>query len=179
MPTLTIDPTLILKPLQPDDAAALFALIDRNRAHLTEFLTWVATTTQLQHSRDFIARTLQEASAGTHVHLGVFFRGQLVGHMSLMDIAPAHKAEIGYWLSEDAVGQGIMTRAVQAVINYAFTDLKLIRLLIRCRPTNVRSIAVTNRLGFKFEGTERLAERQGDKFFDLDHYALLSTDQEA
>lgn len=174
MPIITITNQLLLRPLEEADAPELFAVVDHNRTHLSEFLPWVAENVQESDSLDFIRAVAAERRAGRAAPFGIFLNGKLVGHIGLKDIVAGHKAEIGYWLAEDAGGQGIMMQAAQAVINYGFKELKLVRLLIRFRSTNPRSAAIAKRLGFVLEGTERRGELHSGKFYDMDYYGLLA-----
>jgi ribosomal-protein-serine acetyltransferase len=81
---------------------------------------------------------------------------------------------IGYWLAADRQGQGIMTRAVAALVGHALTAWALHRVEIRVATANARSRAIPERLGFRREGTLRGAERHGERFLDLDVFALLA-----
>lgn len=63
--------------------------------------------------------------------------------------------ELGYSLSEDYWGRGIMTEAGQAVLKYAFEDLGLSVVSIVTTPDNRRSLRVIEKLGFTYEGTLR------------------------
>jgi ribosomal-protein-serine acetyltransferase len=90
-----------------------------------------------------------------------------------MSIVPGHQGEIGYWLATDVVARGVATRAVPSLIDHAFNELGLRRLLIRVRVGNTRSIAVARRLGFQPEGTARGAELHTNRLHDLEHYAPL------
>ena len=65
--------------------------------------------------------------------------------------------ELGYSLSEDYWGEGIMTEAAQRIISYAFDEMSLIILMIRTSTTNHRSQRVIEKCGFKYEGTLRQA----------------------
>ena len=65
--------------------------------------------------------------------------------------------ELGYSLSEDYWGEGIMTEAAQRIISYAFDEMSLIILMIRTSTTNRRSQRVIEKCGFKYEGTLRQA----------------------
>jgi ribosomal-protein-serine acetyltransferase len=64
----------------------------------------------------------------------------------------------------------------QTFINYAFTVLKLNRLVIYCASENLRSRAIPERLGFVHEGAAREAEWLYDHFVDLEIYSLLHRD---
>lgn len=170
---LTVSDDLLLRPLQEGDTADLFALIDSNRVYLARYLPWVDGATAPEHASAFIQFCHQEWKMGAGAHFGVFLHSRLVGHVSLMFIKLEHKAEIGYWISEDVSGRGLTKRSVRAAIGYALTELGLKRLLISCRPDNTASAAIAKRLGFQYEGRERMGERHGDQFYDLDRYALL------
>lgn len=171
--TRIINDAVTLRPLRLSDAQTVFNLVEANRSHLDEFLPWVATTTTADDSAAFIRDCLEQWDTGKGAHWGVYVQDRLVGHLSLMNIKPEHKAEIGYWLTKQAVGQGIMTKAVQSVVDYAFNDLNLVRVFIRCRSTNTRSAAIAKRLGFSFEGTEPRGEKHQGQFHGYDTYGLL------
>lgn len=81
--------------------------------------------------------------------------------------ADPHRPEIrakqlGYSLSEDYWGLGIMTEAARAVVRYAFEEEELYVLSIETAPDNKRSQRVIEKLGFKFEGRLRDAYRTFD-----------------
>ena len=67
--------------------------------------------------------------------------------------------ELGYSLSEDHWGRGIMTEAAGRVIQYAFEEMDLKVLMIRTSETNLRSQGVIRKCGFTYEGTLRRAYR--------------------
>ncbi|MDF2686554.1 MAG: hypothetical protein K0S55_1736 [Clostridia bacterium] len=60
---------------------------------------------------------------------------------------------VGYVLSEDYWGMGLMTEAVKRVIKYAFEELCLDLLSVFHYPFNIRSKHVIEKCGFKYEGT--------------------------
>lgn len=64
---------------------------------------------------------------------------------------------IGYVLSEDYWGKGLMSEAVKVVIRYLFEEEKYDVLSCYHYPFNIRSKRVIEKCGFKYEGTLRLA----------------------
>jgi ribosomal-protein-serine acetyltransferase len=82
---------------------------------------------------------------------------------------------IGYWLDEQHQGQGIMTRAVHALVDQALLGWELNRVEIRAAPENQRSRAIPERLGFRQEGVLREAERVGDRYLDSVVYGMVSS----
>jgi ribosomal-protein-serine acetyltransferase len=69
-----------------------------------------------------------------------------------------------------------MTKSCIAYINYAFNELKLNRVEIRCAVENSKSRAIPEGLGFKNEGTIREAEWLYDHFVDHIVYGMLARD---
>jgi RimJ/RimL family protein N-acetyltransferase len=59
--------------------------------------------------------------------------------------------EIGYRLKRECWGLGYATEAASAVRDYAFTKLKLPRLVALIEPGNTRSVRVAEKLGMRFE----------------------------
>jgi len=58
--------------------------------------------------------------------------------------------EIGYVLSKDYWGRGLMPEAVKAVINYCFEKSECDYLLCSCSPENRQSARVIEKCGFRF-----------------------------
>lgn len=80
---------------------------------------------------------------------------------------------IGYWLEESLWGKGIMTEAATEVIRYGFEELDLPMITSNCFTYNIGSKTIIEKLGMKFEGTLRQAEKRFDgKVFDLYMYSL-------
>jgi ribosomal-protein-serine acetyltransferase len=70
-------------------------------------------------------------------------------------------------------GRGLVTRACRALIDIAFDELGLHRVVIRAGVENVRSRAVPERLGFTYEGVAREEGRGSGGFYDLAVYGML------
>ncbi|MHA7967589.1 GNAT family N-acetyltransferase [Paenibacillus sp. CAU 1782] len=82
--------------------------------------------------------------------------GTIIGSSGLHRIDwKARKFEIGYWIRTSYAKQGFMTEAVNAIVNFAITELEANRIEIRCDERNERSAHVAQRCGFTLEGTLR------------------------
>lgn len=86
------------------------------------------------------------------------------------------KAEIGYDIARAFWGRGYASEAISALLDYAFSTLKLNRIEAKVEPENVNSVKVLQKLNFMFEGTLRRYERVNGKFIDLNMYSKLITD---
>jgi ribosomal-protein-serine acetyltransferase len=161
-------PDLGLRPLQEEDAAELFALTDRNRAHLLRWLPWVEATRTPNDSSLFVRHTIEEQAS---------LRKEIIGVIAFNAIDHFHRSStVGYWLAQTHTGNGYMTGAVRALIQLGFEFLNLNRIEIRIAPENQPSRAVCLRLQFRHEGILREAEWLGDRFVDLEVYSLLKSD---
>lgn len=174
---LTDQPALRLRVLRVDDAPELFDLVDCNRPWLRTWLPWLDTTTTVLHSLAFIEHIRRDQTTGHRFTFGLFFKGKLVGVAGSHLIDHTNRAcQIGYWLDEAHTGRGLMTSAVRALLDHAFTTLGLNRVEIRASPGNHASQAVCERLGFIREGVIRDGEWLYDHFVDLTVNSLLLRD---
>jgi RimJ/RimL family protein N-acetyltransferase len=74
-----------------------------------------------------------------------------IGHLDWIN----QTGEIYYWLSADARGRGLASRAVRLVTDWAFSDLGLQRAYLFIDPSNEVSQRVAERVGFSREGVLR------------------------
>lgn len=86
------------------------------------------------------------------------------------------RAEIGYELSPACWGQGIMTKALGAVIKYGFEKMQLNRIEATVMLPNIASMKLLRKLGFQEEGILRERGFWKGNFHDLKMFALLRKD---
>lgn len=178
-PRIDCDERLSLRPVRLEDAEAVYRIVDAQRDHLGQWLPWVAHTQSIVPLRQFIRESMRFNSGGQRLTWFIWFDDQIVGSVSIVGIDHANGAgEIGYWLSRDHQGQGIMTRAVAAVMRHAFQHLQLNRLVIKAPVNNRRSCAVAERLGFRREGVLRQALQLHGQWHDLALYSMLRQEWE-
>jgi ribosomal-protein-serine acetyltransferase len=141
---------LTLELLAPRHVPELFALTDRNRAHLGKWLPWVEGNTYESDTRNFVHSMADQRGKGIAVAWGILRNGQLTGIIDFhgMELAQG-KAQIGYWLGAEFTGKGIITRACKAVVTYGIAELGLREIRILCLRDNEKSKAVPRRLGFE------------------------------
>jgi ribosomal-protein-serine acetyltransferase len=169
-----IDENIELRPPSAENAAELFAVVQNNYEHLRPFLHWVVPEQSLEDIKEFIARSEKESAAKQSLNLSIFYDEKLVGATGFVNFHWSSKStEIGYWIAKDFEGKGIITKSGAKLIDYAFGELELNRVEIRCVSENIRSRAVPERLGFTHEGTLRQAMWRHTRLYDLEIYGLL------
>lgn len=99
-----------LRKAKVSDAEALYQVIDESREHLTN-LVWAADAT-LESTREFLANV---SKFGERFRL-IEVDGKIVGTITLRFHKLVNTWLIGYWLSHNARGKGIMKEAVRQMV---------------------------------------------------------------
>ena len=176
-----IDDSTALRALRKEDAAELFALTDANRKHLRTWLPWVDVVLAEADSAAFIETAIAQREAGRGPTFAVLRDGAIAGIVGFMrPIDRVNRVgEISYWLAADAQGHGTMTECCRFIVHYAFSTLDLNRVEIAVATGNLRSRAIPERLGFKFEGVLRAREALNGSFVDHALYSQLRAEFDA
>ncbi|WP_306327156.1 GNAT family N-acetyltransferase [Streptomyces venezuelae] len=138
-----------LHPLTPADQEEFCALV-RASAELhgpwmqlpstaEEFSSWMRRFED-GTNLGFLVRVRETGAAAGMVNINSVIRGRYQG------------ASIGYAAFAPSAGRGYMSEGVAAVLEYAFTELRLHRLEANVQPGNKASLALIQRLGFRYEG---------------------------
>jgi ribosomal-protein-serine acetyltransferase len=173
MLNLKINTDAELRLLELEHAAELFALTDKNRPYLREWLPWLDTTVTVDDTKFFIQCTLDKFSSNKAFETGIWYKGKLAGVIGLHEINwEKNLTAIGYWIGAEFQGLGLVTGACKAVINYTFTEFKLKKIFIYCAIENYKSRAIPERLGFTMEGIKENAEMLYGTVVDHAIYSL-------
>lgn len=99
------------------------------------------------------------------------------GLVEIRDIDPEHRqAELSFWLTSRARGQGFMAEALPALLDHAFGNLGLNRIYAHHMVRNPASGRVLAKLGFQQEGILRQQVRKWEIFEDVVIQARLQRD---
>jgi len=170
-----IDNEVVLKLLDTRDADQLFELMDSSRSYLKEWLPWVDGTKSAEDAKSFIEMTRKQFASNDGFQAGIWYRGNIAGVIGFHEINWSNKStSIGYWLGERYQGNGVMTKACKAFLDYVFKELKLNRVEVRCAEGNSRSRAIPERLSFIKEGIVRETEWLYDHYVDHVVYGILA-----
>ena len=83
------------------------------------------------------------------------------------------KCTVGYELSPEAIGQGLMTEALHAILDWGFMQMQVNRIDAQIHPDNDRSIKLARKLGFVEEGRLREIAWWGSRHHDMLQFSLL------
>ncbi|MEE3956089.1 GNAT family protein [Peribacillus frigoritolerans] len=174
-----VDNQIGIELLQQQHKEELFKLVDNNREHLRKWLLWVDKRKSAQDFEPIISIWINNYANNNGFDAGIRYNGKLVGMIGLHYIDWKNKAtSIGYFLSEEAQGNGIITKSVSSLVNYLFKELDLNRIEIQVAVNNLKSITIPRRLGFVQEGIKRDGQWLYDHYEDLITFSLLKNDWE-
>jgi ribosomal-protein-serine acetyltransferase len=175
-----LDETAELRALEPWNAAEFAAYIERHREHLAPWLPWAVALTDVDGTRAWLQRYAEnQAGDGGRIY-GIWVGSELVGGTLFRTFEPRFgTAEIGVWISPEASGRGLITRAAQRMIEWVLKERGMHRVEWRCFPNNERSIAVAKRLGMTLDGVMREAFPYNGVRNDLQVWSLLASEYDA
>ncbi|AHN23501.1 GNAT family N-acetyltransferase [Lysinibacillus sphaericus] len=166
-----------LKMLDLNDVEELFALTDRSRETLREWLPFVDNVKTVKDTEQFVRNAMQQYADHNGIQAGIYYDGKLAGVIGYHQVNWQHKwTSIGYWLGNEFVGNGLVTNSMRAFIDFAFEYLKLNRIEVRVAVGNIRSRTIPKVLGFNEEGRLRDAEWLYDHYVDQVVYGLTAVE---
>lgn len=145
---------LVLRTMTADDVEDIFAY--QSREDVCRYLSFAPRT------RDEVAAKVEAFSQAVALEAdGDYWQlaverasdpGRVIGdvYFTIKSVASAG-GEIGWTLHPDARGEGYMTEAASAILEIAFTTLRLHRVSAELDPRNDTSIALCERLGMRRE----------------------------
>ena len=110
----------------------------------------------------------------------IVFGDKVIGSIAVVEFSENNNsAELGYCIGFDYWGKGIMSEAVQSVIDFLFSQVGLNRITIGHALKNPASGRVAQKCGLSLEGIckEEFKARSGE-YLDMAHYAIVRKDYE-
>lgn len=162
-----------LRPLKKSDAKDVVAAV--NNWNVIKYISNLPFPYELKDAQTWLASVVANTKKVPRENfvLGIEKDGHIVGVLGLHGIKKEHKAELGYWLSENCWGQGIMSEAVKIFMTFVFKEFKLKRICANAYPNNKASMRVMEKVGMKFEGVERKGALKNGKYVDLHVFAKV------
>ncbi|HGF5104198.1 TPA: GNAT family N-acetyltransferase [Vibrio parahaemolyticus] len=171
--TLEVEKGLQLALVEPDFASKYLEIVSREREYLSQWLAWTQHADNCDFFLNFIKRSLHDYAEGKSLVCAMIYGGEIVGNISFNSIShELKKVEIGYWLSFEYQGKGIVSKSVTKLIEIAFTELGMTKVQISAAVENMPSRKVCERLGFKLEGIISNEENLNGRVVDHAIYGL-------
>ena len=174
-PVLTTQ-RLVLRPFRMEDAQDMFTNWASD-PQVTRFLMW-PTHTSMNVSQYVLNDWIPHYAEPDYYHWAITVDGHAIGSIAVVDHDDrVGKAHIGYCIGRNWWHMGIMSEALQAVMDYLFDVVGYERLESRHDPRNPNSGAVMRKCGMKYEGTLRQSDWNNQGVCDACWYALLRSER--
>ena len=168
---------LRLRPFILDDAQAMYDNWASD-PEVTPFLTWPAHDS-VEVTKQILEEWVEAYDNPLTFKWGITLDGILIGDIGVVRMDEAINAcEIGYGLSRQYWGQGIMTEALRAVSNYLLDEADFNRVAARHDTNNPASGKVMQKAGMHYEGILRQFDRNNQGLVDVAYYSLLKSDKQ-
>lgn len=163
---------LIIREFRIEDAAAVH--LYASNPLVAKYMIWGPNTEQ--ETADFFDRTIemqkQEPRCDYEVAVVHKQDGMVIGGCGI-HVSDPLQAEIGYCFNPLYWGQGYASEAAAAILRFGFLELGLHRIYATCRPENIGSAKVMQKVGMKYEGHLRGHMRHKGKWHDSYQYSIL------
>jgi len=172
-PTLTTE-RLVLRRLSVSDGPQIFH--HRSDPALNEYLDR-APCASLDEAVAFIRMVNNAIDENNNITWGIVLKGSdtIIGTIALWRIEKEHyRAELGYTLETAHQGKGLMSEALAAVLDHAFTKMGLHSIEANINPANTPSKVLLERHGFIREAYFRENYYHNGRFSDSAIYSLLT-----
>jgi len=167
---------LVLRRFVPSDAEPMFKNW-ANDERVTGFLTWTPHG-ELENTKALLEMWESAYKDPENYNWCITLDGEPIGSIGVVNIGSRNEnCEIGYCLSHDFWGLGIMPEALEGVINHLFAHVGFHRITAKHAVKNAKSGRVMQKCGMSLEGTMREGwKTHSGEFHDLNLYAILKRD---
>jgi RimJ/RimL family protein N-acetyltransferase len=144
---------LTLRRFADSDLAPFLAY--RNDPEVARYQAWESCTEREATAMIEELKSLQPGAPGEWFQFAIELKetGALIGDCALKVEEDGRQAEVGFSLSREHRGKGYASEAVSCLLDYAFGDLGLHRVVAVTDQENEPSIALLERLGMRREGS--------------------------
>jgi [ribosomal protein S5]-alanine N-acetyltransferase len=144
-------PIFSIMPLLSNERITLRGLELSNAAAIFEIAVYDGVfATNEKEAAHTLERINTDIAKGESLHWGIFLNetNEIAGTCGYYRGFAENSGEIGYILKENQRGKGLMTDAVQLLVDFGFKTLKLDQVIAYTDPSNFASVAVLQRAGF-------------------------------
>jgi len=170
-------PRLALRPFHRRDADPLVEAVGASLPELSCWLPWPHPRYGRSDALRFIRDSQAAWEEGRAHDLALRSHHDGLTHLGNISVWPTSRreqaGEVGYWVRSDRTQQGIATEAAARVLQVAFEEMGLHRVILRVAVGNGPSERVAEKLGFVREGLLRKEVLVAGTWLDHSLWSLL------
>lgn len=162
---------LILREIMPEDTDAIYAIFSDDEVTRYYDLVTMRRRKEAEELIDFFDQRFESESM---IRWGITRKADdvVIGTCGYV-LLHKHRGEIGYDLRRSEWRKGIMSEAIDAIVDFGFHEMGLQRVEALVMPENVASARLLRKLGFTEEGTLRDYDHFKSAFHDMRCFSLL------
>ncbi len=164
---------LLLRKLSNSDVKEVFAI--RSNANVMQYIPRPPLQNEAE-ALEHITMINDKIEKNEGINWAITLKGnpKLIGIIGHFRIQPQnYRSEIGYIISPEYHGQGIVTEAIEEIVRYGFEELKLHSIEAIIDPRNLASERALQKNGFTKEAHILENEFFDGQFIDTVIYSLL------
>jgi ribosomal-protein-alanine N-acetyltransferase len=166
-------PSLILRALRPSDLTDLYEYA--SDPEIDQYVPWEHYK-NIEEARENLNEFIEEYDKDGLGAWGIEHctDAKLIG---IINTSIPHRinrrVEVGYTIARPYWGKGYATEALQAVIQFGFEKMELVRMEAVVLPENIASVKVLEKAGMTFEGILRSYQIWREQPRDLKMYSIV------
>lgn len=167
---------LILRKMCIDDADDMYSYA--RLPAVTKYLTWNPHPS-VSYTRNYLEYVATRYAVGEFYDWAVIEKKsqRMIGTCGFTRFnLNSDGAEVGYVIHPDYRGQGYATEALRAVISFGFDTLNLVRIEAKYMEGNVASRRVMDKVGMRYEGTNRASMLVREEYKNICVCAVLNNE---
>ncbi|WP_117160984.1 GNAT family N-acetyltransferase [Paraliobacillus sp. X-1268] len=142
---------------------------------VSKYVSWDTHET-ISDTKAFVESILKKYENKQVSPWGIEYKenGKFIGTIDFVWWEPSQQiAELGYVISKDYWGKGLITEVAKEIIKFGFNEMDLVRIQARCDVENIGSARIMEKVGMSFEGTIRKGMFVKGEHRDLKRYSIL------
>ena len=167
---------ILIRPFQHSDANQFVEAVLESLQTVGIYMPWAIASYSIDNALTWFDACAIARDASSAYEFGIFSHsdGQLLGGCGLNQINRRHNfCNLGYWVRESAQRQGVATKAIKLLADFAFGELKFTRLEIIIAEANISSERAAQKSGAIYECTARNRISDGSYLLPAKIYSLV------
>ncbi|MEU2261786.1 GNAT family protein [Streptomyces sp. NPDC019645] len=169
-----------LRPIEPWQAEEFLEHIERAREYAGPWVPLTVNVKDVDSARAVLQSYADKQAADTGRLWAVRLDGTLVGGVlfRIFDTS-TESCEVGVWLEPSAAGRGLISRAVEVLVDWAVEERGMHRVEWLASSANHRSVGVAKRLGMSRDGVLRESFPWQGVRHDMEVWSVLAPEWRA
>jgi len=166
---------LMLRAMKRDDAESIYQILSDPEVIRYDTVDLFTSIDQAKTLIDYFQQAYNKKKA---IFWGISMKNdsKIIGFCKCEIECPGVRVDLGYDLNSAYWNRGIMTEALEVLIDFIWSDIKVNRIEAAVSTNNKSSIRVLEKVGFQCEGILRERSFFKGKYHDMMMLSLLKKD---